>query len=194
MAEKLYSKIIYGGKTLIDLTGDDVTADKVLLNVQFHGADGKIYEGTCTFDVNSSGATLKASEALEGKTFAAGGKIVTGTAKNNGAVSGKISTKNGTYNVPIGYHDGSGTVVIDPTEMAKLIASNIRDGVTILGVTGTMSGSEGIVSQTKTVTPTIEQQSVTPDEGYTHLSEVIVEAIPYTEVENTAGGLTATIG
>lgn len=194
MAEKLYSKIIYGGKTLIDLTGDDVTADKVLLNVQFHGADGKIYEGTCTFDVNSSGATLKASEALEGKTFAAGGKIVTGTAKNNGAVSGKISTKNGTYNVPIGYHDGSGTVVIDPTEMAKLIASNIRDGVTILGVTGTMSGSEGIVSQTKTVTPTTEQQSVTPDEGYTHLSEVIVKAIPYTEVENTAGGLTATIG
>lgn len=194
MAEKLYSKIIYGGKTLIDLTGDDVTADKVLLHVQFHGADGKIYEGTCTFDVNSSGATLKASEALEGKTFAAGGKIVTGTAKNNGAVSGKISTKNGTYNVPIGYHDGSGTVVIDPTEMAKLIASNIRDGVTILGVTGSMSGSEGIVSQTKTVTPTTEQQSVTPDEGYTHLSEVIVKAIPYTEVENTAGGLTATIG
>lgn len=194
MAEKLYSKIIYGGKTLIDLTGDDVTADKVLLNVQFHGADGKIYEGTCTFDVNSSGATLKASEALEGKTFAAGGKIVTGTAKNNGAVSGKISTKNGTYNVPIGYHDGSGTVVIDPTEMAKLISSNIRDGVTILGVTGSMSGSEGIVSQTKTVTPTTEQQSVTPDEGYTHLSEVIVKAIPYTEVENTAGGLTATIG
>ncbi|MGM9763497.1 MAG: hypothetical protein ACI3ZQ_05720 [Candidatus Cryptobacteroides sp.] len=193
MAEKSANKIIYGGKTLIDLTGDDVTPDKVLLNIQFHSADGAIYNGTCTFDVDSSAATLKAAEALEGKTFAAGGKIVTGTGKNNGAVSGTIKLKDEVYYIPIGFHDGGGTVVIDPTEMAKLIETNIRSGVTILGVTGTMTGSEGVVSQTKTVTPTTQQQSVLPDEGYTHLSEVIVEAIPYTETENAAGGLTVTI-
>lgn len=191
---KAGSKIIYGGRTIIDLTGDDVTADKVLLGIQFHGGDGQIYEGTCTFDVDSTSATLKASEALEGKTFAASGKLITGTAKNNGAVSGTIKLKDGVYTVPIGYHDGSGTVVIDPTEMAKLIASNIREGVTILGVTGTMSGSEGIVSQTKTVTPSTSQQNILPDEGYTHLAEVIINPIPYTETENNAGGLTITIG
>ena len=193
MADKLANKIIYGGKTLIDLTGDDVTPDKVLLNIQFHGADGAIYNGTCTFDVDSSAATLKPAEALEGKTFAAGGKIVTGTGKNNGAVSGTIKLKDEIYYIPVGFHDGGGTVVIDPTEMAKLIETNIRSGVTILGVTGTMTGSEGVVSQTKTVTPTTQQQSVLPDEGYTHLSEVIVEAIPYTETENASGGLTVTI-
>lgn len=191
---KAGSKIIFGGRTIIDLTGDDVTADKVLLGIQFHGGDGNIYEGTCTFDVDSTSATLKASEALEGKTFATGGKIVTGTAKNNGAVAGTIKLKDGVYTVPIGYHDGSGTVVIDPTEMAKLIASNIREGVTILGVTGTMSGSEGIVSQTKTVTPSTSKQNVLPDAGYTHLAEVIINPIPYTETENNAGGLTITIG
>lgn len=191
---KVGSKIIYGGKTIIDLTSDDITPEKVLLGIQFHGADGQIYEGTCTFDVDSGSATLKASEALEGKTFAAGGKIITGSAKNNGAVSGVIKLKDGVYTVPIGYHDGSGTVVIDPTEMAKLIASNIREGVTILGVTGTMSGSEGIVSQTKTVTPSTTKQNILPDTGYTHLAEVVVNPIPYTETENAAGGLTITIG
>lgn len=188
------SKIIYGGKTLIDLTGDNVTPDKVLLDIRFHGADGVIYTGTCTFDVDSSTATLNEAEALEGKTYAKGGAIHTGTMKNNGAVSGTIKLKDGVYIVPIGYHDGSGAVAIDPTEMAKLIATNIRAGVTILGVTGTMSGSEGVVSQSKTVTPSTVQQTVLPDDGYTHLSEVVVEAIPYTESENAAGGLTITIG
>lgn len=194
MAEKLVSKIVYGGRVLIDLTGDNVAADKVLLGIQFHGADGKIYEGTCTFDVDSSEATLNEAEALAGKTFAKGGQIRTGTMKNNGAVSGTIKLKDGEYTVPIGFHDGSGTVVIDPTEMAKLIASNIRQGVTILGVTGTMSGSEGVKAQAKTVTPTTSEQVILPDSGYTHLSQVTVGAIPYEETENAAGGLTITIG
>ena len=173
-----YNKIIYGGKVLLDLTADEVARDKVLLGITFHGPDGVEYEGTCTFDVDSSGATLKASEALEGKTFAAGGKIHTGTAKNNGAVSGVIKTKDGSYTVPIGYHDGSGSVIIDPTEAAKLIASNIRAGVTILGVTGTMSSSEGVKPQAKEVTPSTTEQVILPDSGYTHLSQITVKAIP----------------
>lgn len=194
MAEKLKNKIIYGNQTLIDLSGDNVTPDMVQLNIQFHGADGKIYTGTCTFDVDSSEATLKPAEALEGKTFAAGGKIVTGTGKNNGSVYGTIKLKDEVFHIPIGFHDGGGSVVIDPDELAKIIENNIREGVTILGVPGGMSGSEDVVSQTKTVTPTTQSQSVIPDEGYTHLSEVIVSAIPYTETENAAGGITVTIG
>lgn len=188
------NKIIYGGKTLLDLTGDNIQADKVLLDIQFHGPDGEVYTGTCTFDVDSSSATLKASEALEGKTFAVGGKLVTGTAKNNGAVSGTISTKDGVYTVPIGYHDGSGTVTIDPTEAAKLIAANIREGVTILGVTGSMTGTEDANPQAKSVTPSTSEQVVLPDDGYNYLSQVTVAAIPYVESDNAAGGITVTIG
>lgn len=191
---KAAGKIIYGGRTLIDLTGDNITPEKVLLDVQFHGADGQIYTGTCTFDVDSSDATLMESEALAGKTFAKNGRILTGSAPNNGAVTGVIKLKDGVYNVPIGYHDGSGTVVIDPTEMAKLIASNIRSGVTILGVTGTMTGNEGIVAQNRVVVPSTVRQVILPQDGYTHLTQVTVEAIPYTEAENSAGGLTVTIG
>lgn len=194
MSTKLGNKIVYNNKIILDLSGDDVTADKVLLDIQFHGADGQIYTGTCTFDVDSSGATLNEAEALAGKTFAKGGKIVTGTAPNNGSVNGVINLKDGVYYVPVGYHDGGGSVVIDPTEMAKLIAANIRSGVTILGVTGTLTGSEGVVAQSKTVTPAATQQVVLPDDGYTHLTQVTVAAIPYTETENAAGGLTITIG
>lgn len=67
--------------------------------------------------------------------------------KNNGAVKGTISTVAGEYTVPQGYHDGSGKVSIDATEQAKLIATNIREGVTILGVEGAMSGSEDMKPQ-----------------------------------------------
>ncbi|MEE1069484.1 MAG: hypothetical protein U0K81_03305, partial [Paludibacteraceae bacterium] len=114
--------------------------------------------------------------------------------KNNGAVSGKISTKTGKYTVPQGYHDGSGTVQIDSTEQAKLIPANIREGVTILGVGGTMSGSEGVKAQSKSVTPSTEHQTVLPDTGYTHLAQVTVAPIPYVESDNSAGGITVTIG
>ena len=60
--------------------------------------------------------------------------------KNNGAVSGSITDAAKPYNVPAGYHNGQGTVGIANTEKEKLVAGNIKSGVTILGVAGTYSG------------------------------------------------------
>ena len=188
------SKVIYGGQTIIDLTNDTVTKDKLLKGYTAHGADGEIITGACEFDVNSSDATAAVAEVLKGKTFAKGGQVLTGTMPNNGAVTGKISTKAGQYTVPQGYHDGSGKVQIDSAEQAKIIPANIRDGVTILGVEGTMSGTEGAKPQSKSVTPTTAVQTVLPDEGYNYLSQVTVNAIPYVESDNNAGGKTVTIG
>lgn len=188
------SKIIYGGQTLIDLTNDTITADKLLEGYTAHGADGEIINGACKYDVDSSNATAAVAEVLKGKTFAKGGKVLTGTMVNNGAVAGKISTKTGAYTVPQGYHDGSGKVQIDSTEQAKLVAANIREGVTILGVEGTMSGTEGANPQAKEVTPSLAEQQILPDEGYNYLSQVTVKPIPYVESENNAGGMTVTIG
>lgn len=188
------NKVVYGGKTLIDLTGDTVTEDKLLSGITAHGKDGELVTGVCTFDVDSNDATAAVAEILKGKTAYARGTKLVGTMPNNGAVTGKIITKDGSYTIPQGYHDGSGKVGIDATEQAKILAQNIREGVTILGVKGSMSGSEGVKAQTKTVIPSSVQQTILPDTGYTHLSQVTVEKIPYVESENSAGGTTVTIG
>lgn len=195
MANEHINKVIYGGNTLIDLTGDTATADKVLKTFTFHAADGSIKTGTCEFDVDSSEVTAAVAEVLATKTFAKNGQILTGTMPNRGAVTGSISTKDQEYTIQQGYHDGSGKVSISSTEQAKLIPGNIRSGVTVLGVEGTMSGSEDVAAQAKTVTPTTSSQTVIPDSPtYNYLTQVTVNAIPYTETDNAAGGKTVTIG
>ena len=188
------SKVIFNGDVLMDLTGDTVTADKLLKGITAHGKDGAPITGTCDWDAATGDATAAAAEILTGKTAYVKGKKVTGTMPNRGAVAGKISTKAGAYTVPQGYHDGSGKVTIDSTEQAKLIPTNVREGVTILGVEGTMSGSENMKPQSKSVTPKASAQTVLPDEDYNCLSQVEVAAIPYAVSDNTAGGKTVTIG
>ena len=194
MADKKVNKVVYGGTVLIDLTGDTVTADKVLTGYTAHDKSGETITGTCNYDVNSEDATVAVAEILTGKTAYARGSKITGTMPNNGAVTKTISTKTQEVSITQGYHDGSGKVSISSTEQAKIIPTNIRDGVTILGVTGTMSGTEGARAQAKTVTPTTAVQNVLPDDGYNYLSQVTVNAIPYVESDNSAGGTTVTIG
>ena len=188
------SKVVYGGRAIIDLTADTVKEDKILKGYTAHGADGDPITGTCTFDADTQDATAADSEILAGKTAYVKGTKKTGAMKNNGAVDGKITTKAGEYTVPQGYHDGSGKVSIDATEQAKLIPDNIRQGVTVLGVEGSMSGSEDVKAQTKSVTPTTSEQVVLPDKGYNSLTQVTVAPIPYEETDNSAGGKTVTIG
>lgn len=188
------NKVVYGSTVLIDLTADTVTADKILASYTAHDAAGNIITGTCNFDVNSQDATVKVAEILDGKTAYARGSKLTGTMPNNGGVNLTIDTVNGEASIAQGYHDGSGKVGILETEKAKLIASNIKQGITILGVTGTLEPSSAVKVHAKTVTPTKDAQTVLPDDGYDYLSQVTVNAIPYVETENSAGGITVTIG
>lgn len=188
------NKVIYGGDTLLDLTEDTVTADKMLIGTTAHDKTGTSITGSCTFDVDSTDATVAVAEMLSGKTAYARGNMITGTMPNNGAATGSISLKGEEYTIPHGYHDGSGKVSINATEQAKLISDNIREGITILGVEGTMSGSEDSMPQAKTVTPSTIEQTILPDEGYNCLSQVTVAAIPYAESQNSSGGTTVTIG
>ena len=192
MANQYISKVAYGSKVLIDLTADTVTAAALLSSYTAHGKDGAPITGTCTYDADTGDATAAVAEILTGKTAYVNGVKLAGTMKNNGAVTGTISTKAGVYTIPIGYHDGTGKVSISSTEQAKIIADNIRSGVTILGVTGTMSGSEDVKAQAKTATPATTAQTVLPDTGYNYLSQVTIAAIPYVESDNSAGGVTVT--
>ena len=186
------NKVVYDGNTLIDLTADTVEADKVLSGYTFHDKSGAILSGECDYDADTSDATASASEIIAGETAYVGGTKVTGSMVNNGGVSGTIDTVAGQYSIPTGYHDGSGSVGIDPSEQAKIIPSNIKHGVQILGVTGDYSG-DGSTAQAKTATPTSSSQTILPDTGYDYLSQVTVNPVPYTETPNAAGGYTVTI-
>ena len=196
MANLYKNKVIYGGDVLIDLTQDDVTAADVASGKKFHLPSGATTTGTNTYDADTSDATAVAAEILSGKTAYKNGEKITGTMPNRGAVAGTISTVAGEYTVPQGYHDGSGKVSIDATEQAKLVATNIREGITVLGVTGTMSGNEGMKATAASVTPYTTAQTITPSSlgDFNSISQINVAAIAYTESDNAAGGVTVTIG
>lgn len=187
------SKVIYGDQTLIDLTSDTVSEASLLTGVTAHGANGALITGNCDYDVNSQNATVQTAEILSGKTAYARGSMLTGTMPNRGGVSGSIAAKSEEYAIPQGYHDGSGKVGISASEQAKIIPTNIRSGIQILGVTGTMESSSNVTAQAKSVNPSTQQQVILPDGGYDYLSQVTVNAISYIESQNSAGGTTVTI-
>lgn len=190
-----YSKVVVNGETIMDLTADTVDAAHLLTGYTAHDKKGAPITGACTFDANTQDANAAATEILTGKTAYVKGSKVTGSMPNNGGVEGTISNLETPYTIPQGYHDGSGTVEIDAAEKSKIVGDNIRQGVTILGIEGTMTGTEDVKAQSKSVKPTFSEQQVIPDSPtYNYLSQVTVQAIPVSEAVNEQGGYTLTVG
>ncbi len=194
MANQYVNKVIIGTETKLDLTGDDITPDKLAEGVKAHDRSGAPIVGINTYDADTTDATAAAAEILKDKTAYVAGSKVTGTMPNNGAKTLDITDKASPVTIPMGFHDGSGKAQIAAAEAAKLIPTNIREGITVLGVEGSMSGNEGMKPQSKSVTPSFEQQQVLPDEEYNCLSSVTVAAIPVTYTDNAQGGQTLKVG
>lgn len=195
MANQYVNKVIVGTEVKLDLTQDDITPDKLAKGIKAHDKSGAPIVGTSTKDADTSDATAVAAEILKDKTAYVAGSKLTGTMPNNGAKHLKIADKNTPVSIPMGFHDGSGDATLDATEAAKLIPGNIRQGITLFGVEGNMSGTEGAKPQAKTVTPTFTSQEITPDSPtYNFLSSVTVAAIPVTYTDNAQGGQTLKVG
>ena len=129
----------------------------------YHDGSGKVTANSLS---SQTSGTATASDILSGKTAWVGGSKITGSMTDRGAISQTLSA-NGTYTIPQGYHNGSGKVTqslttkgattYTPTTSnqtipsgtyltgvqtitgdANLIASNIKSGVSIFGVVGSM--------------------------------------------------------
>lgn len=181
------------GTVLIDLTSDTAVASDVASGKTFHLATGERVQGTNTYDSDTTDANATAADIAYGKTAYVNKNKITGEMPVNGTVNGTISTKSGTFTIPAGSHSGLGAVSIDSTEQAKIIAGNIKSGVTILGVEGDYSG-EGVTATGVNVTPYLTSQTVLPPSGYDYISQANVAAITITRTDNAAGGVTVTIG
>lgn len=134
---------------------------------------------TTTGNVDPSDATAISSDILSGKiAYSKNGKL-TGTMKNNNTTNGTISAVSESYTIPQGYHNGSGKVAISDSEQAKIIASNIKKGVSILGVTGSYEGTaSGGGVQVKTGTTS----SPTINTGLSKIDKLIIYADKITSV------------
>ena len=190
------NKVIFGGDTLIDLSADDVARASVLNGKYFHLPTGERTTGTCTYDADTSDANAATDDILSGKTAYKNGTKLVGTMTNQGEQHLTLSARDTAVTIPAGYHDGSGDIGLSSTDKAALIATNIRSGVTVLGIEGTMSGSESIKATSATLTPYTSSQTIQPSDlgDYNSITSVTVSAIAYTETDNSAGGKTATIG
>ena len=97
----------------------------------------KATSGTAKF-YDTADADITSADVLTGKTGFGASGAVQGSIPVNGATGGTISTKAGTVTIPAGHTTG-GTVSISAAEQAKIIASNIKSGVTILGQAGSLA-------------------------------------------------------
>ena len=181
------------GEVLIDLTQDDVTPEHVQQGKWFHDRTGEKKQGTNTKTVDASKATATAEEVLAGETFGRGDILDTGTMPNNIGKTVEITSLAGTP-IPRGYFDGSTLAKLSEAEAGNIIAGNIKQGVTILGVDGTYK-PEDKTAIAKTVDPTFSDVTYQPsDDDSDFYSSVTVNAIKVTRTDNEFGGVTVTIG
>ena len=85
---------------------------------------------------DTSDATATEGNILNGQTAYVGGSLVTGDMPNNGAYRQTITAVAQVVTIPEGYHDGNGTVQLSAEGQEALVPGNIKNGVTILGVSG----------------------------------------------------------
>lgn len=118
------------GTCAVDLSGCNASLNTCTTN----------YASCSSSVATCSAGTATGADVLAGETFSSGAGIgSTGTMPNNGAVTFVPGTA--TQVIPAGYHSGAGSVAGD----VDLTAANVRLGVTLFGVAGSLGCGNGVV-------------------------------------------------
>lgn len=132
----LVNKVVdANGVVYLDMEADTVAPENVAKGVTFHDSTGAAKTGTSTKDLDTSGATIKPAEALNGTTFGARGSMMIGTMPNRGEMHLDVDST-GRVKIPNGHHDGAGDAGLSKEDLAALSPENVREGVEYLGKTG----------------------------------------------------------
>ena len=115
---------------------------------------------------------------------------------NQGEKHYTLASRDAEVSIPQGYHDGAGGIGLAAADKSALVAANVRQGITVLGVTGTMSNMEGVKATSASITPYTTAQTIVPTDlgNFNSITQISVSAIAKTETDNLAGGKTVTIG
>ena len=151
------NKVIYGGETVIDLTGDTVTADKMLSGVTAHDKSGKAITGTIatktSSNLSASGATVTvpagyyASQASKAISSGSAKTPATTVAKNPSisvSSSGLITAS------------VSGTQSVTPTVTAGYVSSGTAGTITVSG----SATKQLTVQAAQTITPGTSNKTI----------------------------------
>ncbi|MGM0971694.1 MAG: pyocin knob domain-containing protein [Bacillota bacterium] len=154
-------------KAVTDNTGNvtiDVDGKGAMPALKFDGTQlaagsikaGKVYDfyydtanGGRFFLIAKASGNATAGDVLAGKTASGDDGEFIGSMPNNGAVT--ITPGSTNKVIPTGYHNGAGIVSGD----ADLVAGNIKSGINIFGVTGTLNpmrpGDTVVISNTSSL-------------------------------------------
>lgn len=190
------NKVIYGGRTIMDISDEqlnNVTAENILIGHGTFDKNGEHIDGTCDYNCNTHDDNVNDISVLDGVIYhTPQGNQSTGTMPNNDVQTITIDAEQyASTTIPIeyGYSAPNSSVVITNIE-----SNEIAEGVTLFGIVGSHhSGTIEYDTEHNYAVPLTTQQTVSPETGKV-FANVTVYAIPYREVQ-TAGtsGYTADI-
>lgn len=165
----------YNGLTSVEVSAvtsdidENIKAENIKSGVEILGVTGTLESGT---GIDTSDATATVKDILAGKTAYVDGEKLEGTMANNGDLV--ITPNTDEQDHSAGYYNSIQVRPVTSSVDTNIKAENIKSGISILGVSGSVIELNGHELE---VTPSTEQKVIEPEENYNAITRVTVKAV-----------------